>query len=90
MPAPQLDQSPHTPYGEGDPSSDSQQLQQSWAVDHARAERNHQAELAQVTSHQDHEGESGADSQQLHQIWAADHARDHRLHDSATAMEQHD
>ena len=63
-------------------------MQQSWAEDHARGDRHHQAELAQVTTHPDHEGESGSDSQRLQQTLAGDHARENRLHDIGIAMER--
>ncbi|MEB3198996.1 MAG: hypothetical protein VKK62_00540 [Synechococcaceae cyanobacterium] len=55
-----------------------------WAEEHQRANRRHEAELAQITTHPDHAAERDAIGQQ--QAWARRHDHERHLHDSAIAQ----
>ncbi len=52
-----------------------------WALQHQRANRLHQAELAQITEHPDPGADRDAIAQQ--RAWARRHDHERQLHDSA-------
>jgi hypothetical protein len=59
----------------------------SWATEHQRERRRHEAELAQITTHPDPTAEADAIGQQ--QAWARRQAHERHLHDSAIAQMRH-
>ena len=55
-----------------------------WAEEHQRANRRHEAELAQITTHPDASADRDAIAQQ--QAWARRHDHERHLHDSAISQ----
>lgn len=78
---------PLDPQPDGSPPAASAVEFLAWSTDHARRNRLHGAELAQITTHPDRHPEGDVRGQQ--KAWARRHARERHLHDSALAQLRH-
>lgn len=80
-----LDPLPRNAAASSQPAVDPEFL--TWADDHARDQRLHDAQLAQIARHPDpNEGRNATEQQRA---WARRHAHQKHLHDSAMAQLRH-